>query len=60
MDREAAGAVDRVGVASIDVEIGASRAPASAVVQTEGNPDSRSMHGTSIAICGMLAGWRRS
>ena len=60
MDGETTGERNRVSVAAIDVEVVAAGAPATPVVQTERNPDSRSTHGTSIAICGMLPEWRKS
>lgn len=63
LDRELDGkptrAVDGVGVAAIDVVVVPAFAPTSTVVEAEWDPDSRSMHGTSIAICGMLPAWHR-
>ncbi len=54
MDRAPAGLRDRVGVAPIDIEVVAARAPSLAVVEAERDPDTRLLHGTNIAICGML------
>lgn len=59
MDRKPSSAVDSIGVATIDVVVVTAGTPTSTVVEAEGDPDSRSVHGASIAICGMLPGWHR-
>jgi hypothetical protein len=59
VERLSPGSVDGVGVAPVDVVVLAPLAPSSLVVEAEGNPDSRRMHGTSIAIWGMLPEWHR-
>ena len=59
MQGQAARAVDGVGVASVDIVVLAVRTPALAVIEGERDPDSGLSHGTSIAICGMLAGWHK-
>lgn len=56
---EAAGLFDRAGISSVEVVIASARSPATAVVKAKRNPDSRSLHGDTIAICGILGGWHR-
>lgn len=55
MQRKAARAAHGVGVAAIDIVVLAVGSPALTVVERERDPDSGLSHGTSIAICGMLA-----
>lgn len=59
MQRQSACAAHGIGVAAIDIMVLAVGSPAFAVVERERDPDSGLSHGTSIAICGMLAGWHK-
>jgi nucleoside-diphosphate-sugar epimerase len=51
---ESAGTIDCVGVAAIDIQVVTSGTPSSTVVEALWDPDSRGVHGTIIAIWGML------
>ena len=59
LERDAPCAGNRIRVAPIDIVVRTARTPAASVVEGQGNPDSRRMHGRSIAICGMLPAWHR-
>jgi hypothetical protein len=59
MERGTARPIDGVGVAAVDVVVRAPGTPAASIVERQRDPDSRPVHGTSIAICGILTAWRR-
>jgi nucleoside-diphosphate-sugar epimerase len=52
--RLATGGADRVGIASVDIEVLTARAPSLAIVQAQRDPDARPVHGVNIATCGIL------